>query len=56
MILKQYFKCNELSPVIISQNKDLEVNLAHSTSNAYSENMGHPKPIKIVIFKSVPDY
>ena len=44
-----------LSPVAISQNMKLAVNLADTySSKVFSGNMGHPEPIKIAIIKKCP--
>ena len=42
----------DLLPVAILQNMDLAVNLADI--KVFSENMGHPEPIKIVITIKCP--
>ena len=44
----------KLSPVAISQNMDLAVNLADTTSSCFQKTLGHPEPIKIVIIKKCP--
>ena len=38
-------------PVVISQNMDLAVNNADLTYSVFSENMGRPEPIEIIIIK-----
>ena len=37
-----------------SQNMDLGKNLADSTSRCFSENMGYPELMKIVVIKKCP--
>ena len=44
----------DLSPVAISQNMDLAVNLPDNNSNVFSENMGHPQPVKIITIIKCP--
>ena len=41
-------------PVAMSQNMDLAVNLADTTSRYFPKNMGHPEPMKIIIIKKYP--
>ena len=45
----------DLSPVAISQNKDLVENLTNTTPRYFLEIMGHPEPIKIVTIKKCPN-
>ena len=45
----------DLSPVAISQTMDLAVNLADQYNiKVFSENNGHPEPMKIVIIIKCP--
>ena len=40
--------------IAILQNIALAVNFADTKSSLFSGNMGHPEPLKIVIFKKCP--